>query len=88
MASIKDLQKEIELIKERNKRVEADKSWETSWTRRVLIAILTYVVIVLFFYFAHLPKPFLNSIVPTLAFLLSTLTLHLFKKAWLRRKNQ
>ena len=78
-----DLQKEIEAIKERNKKVEADKAWETSWSRKVLIFVLTYFVIVLFFYFAGLPNPFVNSIVPALAFVLSTLTLPIFKKLWL-----
>ncbi|MBS3081293.1 hypothetical protein J4221_07520 [Candidatus Pacearchaeota archaeon] len=75
------LKKEIEDIKNRNKRVELDKLWETSFTRKVLIAILTYIVIVIFFYFAELPRPFVNSIVPSLAFVLSTLTLNLFKKS-------
>ncbi|KYK27239.1 hypothetical protein AYK26_04220 [Euryarchaeota archaeon SM23-78] len=88
MVTIKGLQKEIEKIKERNKRVEADKAWETSWLRRILIAILTYVIIVLFFLVAGLPKPFVNSIVPTLAFILSTLTLSLFKKIWVKKQRQ
>jgi len=77
------VEKEIELIKQRNKRVEADKAWETSLFRKIIIAIFTYVVIVVFFYFAGLPKPFTNSIVPALAFVLSTLTLPFFKKIWL-----
>jgi len=84
--SIKKLEKEIQIIKERNKKVEADKSWETSWTRKILIALLTYVVIVIFFYFANLPNPLVNSIVPALAFILSTLTLSFFKRIWLNRK--
>lgn len=33
----KDLEKEIIQIKERNKRVELDKKWETSWTRKICI---------------------------------------------------
>ncbi len=78
---------EIEKIKERNKRVELDKAWETSLARKILIIILTYIVIVVFFYFAGLPKPFVNSIVPALAFFLSTLTLPLFKKIWIKRKE-
>ena len=80
-----NLQKEIESIKQRNKRVEADKAWEISWTRKILIAVLTYIVIVLFFLVADLPKPFLNPLVPTAGFILSTLTLSHFKKVWLRR---
>jgi len=30
-----DIEKEIEIIKERNRRVELDKAWEISWTRRI-----------------------------------------------------
>jgi hypothetical protein len=77
------LEEEIKKIKERNKRVEADKAWETSWARKIIVAILTYIVIVIFFYFAGLPKPFVNSIVPALAFVISTSTLPLFKKFWI-----
>jgi polyferredoxin len=82
---IKVFEKEIKEIKERNKRVELDKEWELSWARKLIIAILTYLVIVIFFYFAELPKPWLNSIVPALAFVISTLTLNIFKKIWLRK---
>jgi hypothetical protein len=35
---------EIDEIKERNRRVELDKAWETSVTRRVAIMTLTYLV--------------------------------------------
>lgn len=82
MTSINSLEKDIKDIKQRNKRVEVDKAWETSWTRKIVIAVLTYIVIVLFFVFAGLPKPFANSIVPSVAFILSTLSLPLFKKIW------
>jgi polyferredoxin len=81
--SIKVIEEEIEKIKQRNKRVELDKAWEMSWTRKIVIAILTYIVIVIFFYFAKLPNPLVNSIVPALAFILSTLSLSIFKKIWL-----
>ena len=81
-----DLQKEIEDRKNRNKRVETDKAWETSWVRKLLILVLTYIVIVIFFFVTDLNKPFLNTIVPSLAFLLSTLTVPVVKKWWLKRK--
>lgn len=79
-----NLEEKIRQIEERNKRVELDKAWETSWGRKIVIAILTYFIIVLFFYFANLPKPFINSIVPTLAFMLSILSLIVFKKVWMK----
>jgi hypothetical protein len=77
-------EEEIIKIKERNKRVEIDKAWETSWMRKISVAILTYIVIVTFFKVAGLTKPFINSIVPTLGFLLSTLSLSLLKKVWVK----
>ncbi|MBT7903268.1 hypothetical protein HN587_05375 [Candidatus Woesearchaeota archaeon] len=82
---ITQLKKEIKLIKIRNKKVESDKAWETSWTRKLLIVILTYLVIVIFFYFATLPSPWINAIVPSVAFVLSTLTIPIFKKLWIEK---
>ena len=35
----KELKEEIEKIKKRNKRVEKDKEWETSLTRKLTIAV-------------------------------------------------
>ncbi|MFA5125742.1 MAG: hypothetical protein WC462_01940 [archaeon] len=77
--------KEINAIKERNARVEADKAWEVSLTRKIVIAILTYLVIVLFFLVANLPNPFVNAIVPTAGFAISTLSLPFFKNFWIKR---
>lgn len=85
MASLKEIEKEIEKINARNKRVEADKSWETSSTRKIIIAVLTYIVIVIFFFFAGLQNPFVNAIVPATAFILSTFSLPFLKKLWIER---
>jgi hypothetical protein len=72
----------IQTIEARNAKVEQDKAWETSITRKFTIAKLTYLVIVLFFLVAELPKPFINPIVPTVGFILSTLSLPLIRKMW------
>lgn len=85
---MKDLEKEIELIKERNKRVEKDKAWETSWTRRVCIAILTYLIVVSYNYgITKFDNIFLSSLVPVMGFLLSTLSLKLIRNIWEKRGN-
>lgn len=76
------LDERVTQIEARNARVERDKAWETSFTRIVAIAVLTYIVIVLFFVVAELPKPYLNPIVPTVGFVLSTLTLPFVRKIW------
>jgi len=82
------MQKHIKAIKERNARVEADKAWEVSKTRRGIIAILTYVIIVAFLVSINVANPFLNAIIPTIGFLLSTLGLSFFKKIWLKKVYQ
>ena len=86
MSTLAELENEVGKIKTRNARVEMDKAWETSWTRRLLILVLTYCVVVIFFYMNHLSKPFVNSLVPTLGFFLSTLTVPWVKAIWLKRK--
>lgn len=80
MEKIDLLEQEIATIKERNTRVESDKAWETSVSRKIIIAVLTYIVIVIFFFVAKLPDPFINAIVPTTGFVLSTLSIPVFKQ--------
>ncbi|MEI8364671.1 MAG: hypothetical protein WCF78_04430 [archaeon] len=83
----KKLEQDILKIKERNRRVELDKAWETSLTRKITILILTYIVIVIVFIVIGLPSPFLNAIIPAIAFVLSTLTLDPIKKIWMKYKK-
>ncbi len=85
---IKELEKEIESIKARNKRVELDKSWETSWTRRLCIAVLTYIVVILYTYATQkINNIFLSSLVPVIGFTISTLSLKFIRKIWEKRIN-
>lgn len=84
MSKIEDLEKEINVIKSRNKKVEADKAWETSWTRKVVVAVLTYLTIALFLFLTGFPNPFVSAIIPSLGFILSTLSLSFFKEVWLK----
>lgn len=81
------LQKDVEAIKRRNARVEAEKAWETSWTRRLAIAFLTYLVVVLFFYSAGFARPWVNALVPSAAFIVSTSSLPFIRRLWLRRRR-
>ena len=80
---MKELEEEIEKIKERNKRVEKDKAWEVSKTRRVLICILTYIVVLTYSYIIKkVNNIFLSSLVPVIGFFLSTLSLRYVRKIW------
>ncbi len=82
MATIDELETRLKTVEDRNTRVEADKAWETSLTRRGLLIIFTYLAVSLYFNFINIDRPWLNAVVPSLAFLLSTLTLPLFKNLW------
>jgi hypothetical protein len=84
MTNITDLEKEINKLKERNKRVELDKSWETSFMRRALLMIFTYLAIGFYLNAINIENPWLNAIVPSVGFLLSTLTLPYFKNLWIK----
>jgi len=43
-----DVRNSINAIQLRNKKVEAEKAWETSWQRTGLILMITYVFMVFF----------------------------------------
>jgi len=83
-----NIEAEIEKIKLRNMGVEADKAWETSVLRRILIAAFTYISISLFMWAVAVDRPWLNAIVPTIGFTLSTLALPYFKQLWLKSKKK
>lgn len=84
-----DFEKEINEIKERNKRVELDKAWETSWTRRICIMILTYGVVLLYSYIVRkYSNIYLSSIIPVIGFTLSTLSIKVVRKIWQKNKNR
>lgn len=85
---IEDLRKNIEDIKKRNQSVEADKAWEISWLRRISIAIFTYLSISIYLWAIHIDRAWLNAIVPTVGFLLSTLTLPWLKNLWVNNYNK
>ena len=63
--TLDSLNEEINKIKDRNAKVEAEKAWETSIHRKLSILVLTYMIISLVMYFLSFDKPFLNAIIPT-----------------------
>lgn len=87
MTEIDEIKNEIEKIKIRNKSVEMDKKWETSAARRFLVAIFTYAAIGIYLWVIKIDRPWLNAIVPTIGFMLSTLTLPWFKQIWINRNK-
>lgn len=87
MDKIELLEKEIEKIKQRNLRVEKDKAWEISWTRRIFIATSTYILVVVFLLSISAEKPFVTAIVPAVAYFISTASMSIIKEWWLKSKR-
>lgn len=84
---MEDIKNEIEQIKQRNKKVEMDKTWETSITRKVCICILTYLVVVLYSYVINkVSNIWLSSLVPVIGFTLSTLSIKFVRNMWEKGK--
>ncbi len=78
-----EFEEEIQKLKERNLRVESDKQWERSWTRRIFIMVITYIVAVTWLLLIKESHSFLKAIVPVAGYILSTLSLPFLKDIWL-----
>jgi len=78
-----NLEERINKIEERNKKVELDKRWETSGTRKICIMVLTYIVVIVYSYIVrNYDNILFSSLVPVIGFTLSTLSLKLVRKIW------
>jgi len=84
---MENLENRLKAIESRNTRVEADKAWESSWFRRGLLTLFTYLAISLYLSAIRIDRPWLNAIVPAFGFMISTLTMPFFKKRWLRQRE-
>ena len=82
---LKELEEDIENIKKRNSRVEAEKAWETSSVRSITILILTYVLVVITMLILKIDRSFINALIPTLGYFLSIQSLPFVKKYWIKR---
>lgn len=77
----------LSAIEQRNARVEVDKAWETSRTRRLSIAIITYAVAAFVMKFAlGVSDWYLGALVPAVGYLLSTASLPLIRTVWEKRR--
>lgn len=84
---LSQLESAITAIEKRNKQVEQDKLWETSLARKIIITMLTYATLAILMMSFAIPYPWTNALVPTIGFILSSLSLPLFKNIWATWKN-
>lgn len=80
-----EIEREIREIKERNTRVEQNKAWEVSWIRRITIAFFTYIIAGIWLVIIEGNTPWLTAFVPTIGYVLSTVSLSFIRKWWMRR---
>ena len=80
--------KSIEDILKRNQRVELDKAWETSKTRRAIVAFITYLTAATFLKLIGNDAPLINAFVPTGGYILSTISLPIVKEWWITRQSK
>jgi len=81
-----DLEERIKVIEDRNNRVTYEKSWETSWARRGLIAGITYICAFILLNIVGHDGAWKHAFVPVMGYILSTLSLPPIKKIWIEHK--
>jgi hypothetical protein len=77
-----NIEQRIQNIEKRNAKVEQDKAWEISSTRRWMIMILTYFIAAWFMYLIKIENYWTNALVPVIGYLLSTLSIPIVRKYW------
>ncbi len=85
MKSDNTILERIEKIEERNRKVSLDKRWETSWTRKISIVVLTYIVVLVYLFAIGNDNPWINATVPPIGFFLSTLAVGWLRTVWQSR---
>lgn len=74
----------LQALQQRNAKVEADKAWETSWTRKLIITALTYIIVASYLTILGMERVYLHALVPAGGYFLSTLSLPFFKQYWIK----
>jgi hypothetical protein len=82
--TIEELEKKVAVLEARNKKVETNKAWETSFFRVLMLVAITYAVVGLTLIAMQNPQPWINALIPSLGFFLSTLSLPFIKKYWVK----
>lgn len=83
---MQNMEETIRTLLNRNKRVEAEKAWELSITRRAFLAILTYSTAAMLLWLLGEERFLLLSFIPAVSYVFSTLSLPQVKRWWLRNR--
>jgi len=85
---LRALEETVEELRDRNRRVESEKGWETSLSRKILLSGLTYGITALVFWKIAVPDPLANALIPTTGYVISTLTIPWAKQIWVAHRNR
>lgn len=80
------IEERLNKIEERNKRVELDKAWEISFIRVLFVSIITYIVAFFVLFSMGISKSYLSALIPVIGFILSTQSLPIVKKYWIKNR--
>lgn len=79
------LEHELEFTRNQKRELQLHLAWDRSWTKIVLLTVVTYIVIAFVFYCIGSKKYFVNAIIPSVAYFISTRSLSFVKKIWLQK---
>lgn len=79
-----DLRRDVDELRARNLRVEREKAWETSWTRRILITAATWLGAWLWLRQMGVEHAERQAVLPSGAYAVSTLSLPVLRRLWIR----
>ncbi len=82
--ALQEVRQELAEIRTRNLRVEREKAWETSWTRRLVITAATWLGAWLWLRDLGLANAARQALVPSGAYAFSTLSLPVLRRWWIR----
>ena len=80
---IKIIETELEAIKTRNRRVENDKAWETSFFRLAILSLATFIFSLVFLYFVRTEEFLLGALSSTAGLVISSQSLPFIKRWWI-----
>ena len=81
------IEEQMRLVLQRNIRVEQDKAWEVSSTRRAFITAVTYGIACYYLWLIGIADFWFHAVVPAGGYLLSTLSLPWIKKWWIEKQT-
>lgn len=79
------IEERLASIETRNLRVEADKAWEKSLTRRAFLALITWLAAAFTLALMGSPEPGFLALVPVLGYIISTLSLTYLRRFWMEK---